>query len=218
MIKHFSIKRKRMLYVYFLLILIVILFPAIIFISRASPAFINIASKTAISEVNRIISLSAGEVFKESEIDIFHGTKDIKNETILAVNTAKLNILRSEFSERLINELEELATSYIYVPFGNIFENSLMLGVGIDIPIKVKYVSVPSVNIISDFKSSGINQVKYSITMTIAVDVSIITSYINITDTVKTDIPILENIIIGKIPSYYVPHNTYNNVKENNDE
>ncbi len=194
--------------------LIIIVMSSIIFISRISPAFINIASKTASSKVSAIISETAKVTLKKSK-DSMNEICENSETSLLKIDTLQLNTLRSDFSEELINKLDEMSQSYIFIPFGNVFKNSFMQGSGVKIPIKAEYTTVPEINIDTAAQTCGINQVKYSAWLAVTVEISIISAYICETRTIKTQVPIYENIIIGKVPSYYTPGYIHAKEKEN---
>ena len=195
-----------------LILIIIIVLSSVLFISRISPAFVNIASKTASSKVSAIISETA-RVTLENSKDTINGICKSSDTAMLKIDTLMLNILRADFSDELIKKLDEMSQSYIFIPFGNVFKNSFMQGSGIKIPIKAEYTTVPEINIDTKAQTCGINQVKYSATLSVTVEISIVSAYICETRTVKTEVPIYENIIIGNVPSYYTSGYIYSKEK-----
>jgi len=203
-LKSISKKNKIKVGIYLLIMLIIIVLSSILFISRISPAFISIAAKTASSKVTAIIS-DAAKVTLEKSCNSLNEICQSSETSLLKIDIIQLNLIRSSFLEELIIKLEEMSQSYIFIPFGNVFKNGFMQGSGVKIPIKAEYTTVPEINIITDADTCGINQVKYSANLSVKVEISIISAYICETRIVETQVPIYENIIIGKVPSYYTP-------------
>lgn len=194
--------------IYTIFIIIIIIAAAVVFLMKASPVFIQTATRIALSEINGIISKKSGDVLRDFEDNLREcSVNDIEEATLVSVNTSELNAIRHKLHQEIVNELDELSDNYIYIPFGSIFKNVLIQGSGIKVPVKVCYTTVPEVAVDSSVTSCGINQVKYTVKFVVTVNVSIISAYICENAAVKIDVPVYEKIIIGKIPSYYTQRN-----------
>lgn len=79
----------------------------------------------------------------------------------------------------------------------------LLSGIGPNIKIKFADSGTVETKVRSEFESAGINQTIHKIYLDVSCKVSILTPY-NVTDeTIKNEVVLAENVIVGVVPSTY---------------
>ena len=74
---------------------------------------------------------------------------------------------------------------------------------GYRIPVKVSLDGVTKTDFDEEFIHAGINQVKNRIYIIVTARISIVSSFMTISETVSTEVPVSETIIVGEVPEYY---------------
>lgn len=79
----------------------------------------------------------------------------------------------------------------------------LLSGKGPGVPIRISSIGNVETDLRSEFTSQGINQTLHRVYLQIECQVSILTPYEDITEKIKNQVLIAENVIVGKIPNTY---------------
>lgn len=79
----------------------------------------------------------------------------------------------------------------------------LLSGKGPGVPIRISSIGNVETDLRSEFTSQGINQTLHRVYLQIECQVSILTPYDDITEKIKNQVLIAENVIVGKIPNTY---------------
>ena len=74
---------------------------------------------------------------------------------------------------------------------------------GYNIPIKVSTIGNVETELKSEFVEKGINQTLHRVYLQVDTEVNILTPYNTISEEIKNQILIAENVIIGNIPQTY---------------
>ena len=78
-----------------------------------------------------------------------------------------------------------------------------MSGIGPSIPMKLSTTGTVETNVRSEFESKGINQTIHRLYLDLECRVSILTPYNTIEDSITNQVVLIENVIVGLIPSTY---------------
>lgn len=78
-----------------------------------------------------------------------------------------------------------------------------MSGMGPSIPMKLSTTGTVETNVRSEFESKGINQTIHRLYLDVVCKVSILTPYNTIEDSITNQVVLIENVIVGLIPSTY---------------
>ena len=70
-------------------------------------------------------------------------------------------------------------------------------------PIKISSIGNVETDLRSEFSEKGINQTLHRVYLQVDCEVSILTPYNSITEKVSNQVLLIENVIVGKIPSTY---------------
>ena len=79
----------------------------------------------------------------------------------------------------------------------------LLSGKGPGVPIRISSIGNVETDLRSEFTSQGINQTLHRVYLQVECNVSILTPYDSITEKIKNQVLIAENVIVGKIPNTY---------------
>jgi sporulation protein YunB len=118
-------------------------------------------------------------------------------------NTGEINRISSVATLAVQKRLQNLPGQILVVPFGQILGLRMMAGYGPSFPIKVIPVGFVESSIHDRFDTAGINQVRHRIFLTILATVKLIVPLVNQEVQVKTDVPLVETIIVGAVPNVY---------------
>ncbi|MDD6214391.1 MAG: sporulation protein YunB [Firmicutes bacterium] len=193
---------------FFLLFIIVFLsmisLSALVFV-RFKPNFEERAKDAARVKATEILNRSIGSVFDDINCcDLVNITNDdAGNVKSVSADTIKMNRLKTCICSRITELAEKNEDMIVYVPMGSLTKYNVLQGVGYKIPIKVAQDGIPSVDFEDEFVQSGINQVKHKIYITAKVDIVIVSAVMNVSETVSTEIPVAETVIVGDVPTYF---------------
>lgn len=76
-------------------------------------------------------------------------------------------------------------------------------GIGPNIPIKISTSGTVITKVRSEFQNAGINQTIHRIYLDIICNVSVLTPYDIIEENISNEIVLIENVIVGIVPSTY---------------
>ncbi len=207
----FSVKNRRFpktvvfLKVFIPLFLILICF--IVIIKRLEPQFwsrvdsyATVFAENAVN--NAVTDVLTTENISYDDLVVLREDPD-KKVSALMVDSIKLNRLKAEISEKIVQSINKKENGYIYINFGSFFTSPLLSGLGPKIRIKIR----PSNQTIIEFKDKtencGINQVRHTIYLDLKVNVTLICATSVKNSSFKTVIPVADTIIVGTVPNYY---------------
>lgn len=192
------IKRRRKKRYAIICVLLVLIMPLYFIIKRSEPIFklrsADAAAQAIRDSVDEVLSdvLSDGNYISDGDSSLYD------------IDTYGLNMLRNDVSCALSRKIQDNYYTKVYISVGSLFDNPILQGLGLRIPIKIYYGSISKVDIKDEFISAGINQTKYKASLDIKLSVSVISFTFCDTRDININIPITERIIIGKVPSYYL--------------
>lgn len=123
---------------------------------------------------------------------------------LIQPNTGEVNRIASEATLAVQKKLHELPEMEIGIPTGQIIGSKIMAGFGPQIPVKVRMAGLVESSINDRFEAAGINQVRHRIFVTVTATVEIVVPLISKEAEVRTDIPLVEAIIVGDVPHVFV--------------
>lgn len=120
--------------------------------------------------------------------------------TSIEINTAGANLFKTDLAKAVKNSLDN---KQISIPLGNVFNNLFLIGRGPKIPIRLNTFGFTTAEISGQFVSGGINQTKHSVFITVETEVSVVLPYKVQSVKVKSQVPVVETVIVGNVPSLY---------------
>ena len=124
-------------------------------------------------------------------------------EDSVITDTVAINQLRSHLMTSVQNALDTQLDGIVYVPLGSVLDPALFHSFGPDVPVNIRPGGFVTSDFEEDYESCGINQVKYSVYLTVSAEVRYTGLFLQSVSYINTRVPIVENISIGNVPDYY---------------
>ena len=199
-----NLKRKQKIVKIF--IIMVIAFSTVkIVLDAISPIFDTLCKDKAKSIATIIANEEATNVMKEHTYDeLFTLEKDKDgNITMIKSNIIAINEIISDVAVKIQNTINQRGRENIEIALGSFTGFKLLSGKGPGVPIKISSIGNVETDLRSEFSEKGINQTLHRVYLQVDCEVSILTPYNSITEKVSNQVLLIENVIVGKIPSTY---------------
>ena len=189
-----------------LFILLLVFTSAFIFVdSRLRPLVIETARYKVQSLVTQAANIAIIEEMEKTSLsygDLITVSRDEKGDvSLLSYNTLEVNRLKSQITSSVIEKVNQLEQTDIFIPLGNITYMDFLHNKGPELRFRITPVAYVETDIESDFEHTGINQVNHRIFIALKVKASaLIPSYSTNVD-FKTKVCVAQTIIIGKVPN-----------------
>ncbi len=125
----------------------------------------------------------------------------------LSTDTVRLNLLRAEVLDRIVDQVEELDSHSLGVPLGALTGVDLFSALGPDLPVQVLSVASAEGNYRNDFTSAGVNQTLHRILLDVSVTARLLLPGGVVETQVSTPVCVAETVIIGQPPQTYLNWN-----------
>ena len=159
------------------------------------------------NEVIIMINECVGDYISENNIAysdlITVSLNDNKEVTSVETDTITINKLKADITNAIANELKDSRGEKIRVSLGNLLDSYILDHIGIEFQVKLTDYGFIETDIITSFKSTGINQTLHKINLKIKVDVNINVGTLYQTETVETEILLAETVLVGNVPEFY---------------
>lgn len=122
----------------------------------------------------------------------------------ISSNSATINMLALELTEKAQNALSRMGSTGIDIPIGSFSGMPIFTGRGPTINIKMLPIGTIYCKFNSTFTEAGINQTNHRIYLKVFSSVSVILPTANQIVETQTELMISESIIVGEIPDTYL--------------
>lgn len=169
------------------------------------PIFDTLCENRAKSIATIVSNEQATNVMKNySYDDLFSIEKDSNgNITMIKSNVITINEIISDIPIKIQEEINKQGRDNISIALGSFTGFKLLAGRGPGIKITISCIGNVETDLKSEFISQGINQTLHSVYLDVKCNVSILTPFNNIEKEIVNQILLMENIIVGNIPSTY---------------
>ena len=169
------------------------------------PIFDTLCKDKAKSIATIISNEETTNVMKEHTYDeLFTLEKDKDgNITMIKSNIIAINEIISDVAVKIQNTINQRGRENIEIALGSFTGFKLLSGKGPGVPIKISSIGNVETDLRSEFSEKGINQTLHRVYLQVDCEVSILTPYNSITEKVSNQVLLIENVIVGKIPSTY---------------
>ena len=157
--------------------------------------------------VQQIVNRAVNEQLYETgdlEDILLHKTNEDGQLEVLQANTQAMNILMTEISKELQEQYSETADEAYYVPVGVLLGDHILSQGGPEIKLRIRPLSVSSMDFKTEFETQGINQTKYKVYLNLTSEVKVLAPFTKDTFQIATTVLIAEAIILGTVPGSYV--------------
>lgn len=136
--------------------------------------------------------------------DLFSVVRDdAGNIEMVQANSPEINMVAREIANLAQANLDALDLKEISIPIGTFTGLALLTGLGPDVTISVMPIGSALCDFVSYFVAAGINQTLHKIYIDVHAEISIITPLDEPTITVKAEVLVAENLIVGEVPEFY---------------
>lgn len=198
--------RRRRIKIFFLIIFPLSILLTIVYITfQVTPAFINLSEdkvyEVTFSTINKVIGEELEKINTENLLNYKYDSAG----KIVAVNAniSTMNKLNNAISGAISQEISNLGTIYVELPLGSFINSTLFPAIGPKLPIKVIPLDTVTTQYQTEFTSTGINQTRHKIFITITCNVGLLSTLAKTDQEIKIQIPIAETIIVGNVPTTY---------------
>lgn len=153
--------------------------------------------------VNEAVKSLLGDTVKYGDIVSITRDKEDNIES-LSVNTILVNGIARDTTLITQSKLKMLGQTAIGVPLGTLSGITVLGGKGPIVKVNILPVGSVSVSFSSSFQRAGINNTLHTITMVVDTAVNVLVPGISQNVSIKTDVPLVNTVIIGKIPDTYL--------------
>ena len=123
---------------------------------------------------------------------------------VLQANTRVMNLIMTEVSKELQQQYSERKEDVYRVPLGVLLGDRILSQTRPEIRLRIRPLSVSSIDFKTEFESQGINQTKYKVYLELTSEVKVLAPFTEDTFSVASTVLIAEAIILGDVPGSYV--------------
>lgn len=170
-----------------------------------NPIFESLCEDKAKGVATRITNEETTKIMNKYNYDTFFTVEKDANEKVrmITANVLKINQVTSDVALEIQKSLEDNEKNKIYISSGAITGIRFLSGAGPKIPLRIASSGTIDTDLRSEFVAQGVNQTIHRVYLDIKTNVSILTSFETIEKTIENQVLILENVIVGEIPSTY---------------
>ena len=172
--------------------------PLVVEVSRAQ---VDSVATTAISDAIYKVMMEQNYAYDDF-IDVKYNTAgDVSS---IAAKSIELNKFARELSTEAQIELDGITELGISVPLGTFSGINALSGVGPKVKVRIMPIGSVITSFTSSFESAAINQTKHSLYIDVNITISVILPLTTKNIDFITQVLICENIIVGKVPDFYL--------------
>ena len=201
-----SFKKKKTKKVIRILTIFIIAFLTVkIILDSVLPIFDTLCENEAKSIATIVSNEQATNVMREHSYDeLFTIEKDSDgNITMIKSNVVPINEIISDVANKIQIELDNKGRDDIEIALGSFTGFKLLAGRGPGIKIRISTIGNVETDLRSEFTAQGINQTLHRVYLEVKCNVSILTPFDNIERQITNQVLLIENVIVGNIPSTY---------------
>ena len=200
-----SNKYKKII-IYIIIIIIIGYFTAITIIKAITPIIERQCRVVAQSTATRFANEACNSAMQNIRYeDLCTIEKDEEGKIrLIEMNSININKLNSQIALDIQNKLNNNESSKFYIRLGSFTGSKILSGRGPNVEIRMSTIGAVKTNIKSEFEETGINQTLHKIYIDIECNVSLLSPFKDLDESVNVQVLLSETIISGDIPeSYY---------------
>lgn len=201
-------RRGRRVFAVILVLLALLIILFIVVERRVEPTLMLIAQAKAEQVAKLAITDAVTKRISQQSVDVNEVVMMEKDEngSIKAVNFnfKEYSRIVGETTARIQNRLKEFEQENVQttIPLGLATKNVFLEHIGPDIPVSFVPIGAVKTKLETKLKQAGINMVLVTVYIYVEVDLRVIIPFATKQQTVTTEIPISEALIVGKVPTY----------------
>lgn len=164
---------------------------------------VNHAKNIAIRTIHQTVSQNVSQKQTEYDSIVLLERSADNSITALKSNLSGISKLKSDLNLEIVNNISQIDHDILQIPLGSLFGNDLFAGLGPKISFQIMPYGAAETDIVTNFKESGINQTLLDVSVKVKADVSVLMPTLRKKSTVETTVPIMQTVIVGKVPDSY---------------
>ena len=209
--RHIYIKSSRShkrasLFLFIMLLFAFLFFILAYFLQVVRPVILRLAENQSTVIAEQSVSKALGSLFQDVSYEDFITISRLEDGTVssLEANLSDINRLRSMAAAAIQEAISATRETELHLPLGSVSGHELLAGMGPTIPVRLTPFGRSVVNFKSNFSAVGVNQTRLEIYLQAKTTVDIVLPLARISRQITTDLPIIQTIIVGKVPDNYV--------------
>ncbi len=204
-----KLRKKRKFRFRILIILAVVILLIVLFEMYMKPFQDKVMENRAKVIVEDRVSEIANSVIESSDYNydklLVKSVGSDDKVTSLSVDSQAVNKLQNEFSDVFQNKMDDLITSTFSVPIGDFTNLTMLSSMGPRITFTYDMTGSVSVELKSDFTSTGMNQTLHRLTMIVDAEIVFISQSYMENMNIRNEFAVAETVIVGNTPNYLYP-------------
>lgn len=123
---------------------------------------------------------------------------------LLATDSAKMNALRSQILQNVLEKVDSLNSEDLGIPLGSITGLSTASDWGPDLPVQVLAAATPTAEFRNVFTSEGINQTLHQVMLDVKVEITLLIPGGKTETQVEATVCVTETLLLGQVPDTYL--------------
>ena len=207
----FNMKKFRKVFPYVIIIAILFIFNMIW--RAVTPVFDSLAKDEAKIIATKVTNEEISKIMEKCNYDTFFDIEKDANGKIqmISANVLKINQITSDIAINIQKSLRNDDDKNISIAIGSLTGVKMFAGFGPKIPIRIISIGNVETNLKSEFISQGVNQTIHRVYLEVKSTVDILTPFSTLSESINNQVLILENVILGEIPSNYYDFDGINN-------
>lgn len=172
------------------------------------PAVTTLASVQAENEITGIINDAVTATLADQGVayaDLVTVERDESGKvSLVAVDSVKLNSLRTQILEQVLEQVEGLDAQELGVPLGSLTGFATASDWGPVLPVGVLTAAVPRAEFSNQFTAQGINQTLHQIMLDVTVELTLLIPGGRTETSVTAQVCVAETLLVGEVPETYL--------------
>ena len=200
-----EVLKKRRKVVEIIVVLIIAFSVVKLILDAVLPIFNTLCENRAKSIATIISNEQATIVMTEHSYDeLFTIEKDNNgNVVMIKANVVPINEIISDVANKIQEQLDQKGREDVEIALGSFTGFKLLAGRGPGIKIRISSIGNVETDLRSEFTAQGINQILHRVYLQVKCRVSILTPFNDIEQEITNQVLLIENVIVGNIPSTY---------------
>lgn len=123
--------------------------------------------------------------------------------TAISADMVEVNAIRSVLTVEILKKMEKLAQTDLTIPLGSLIGLRTLSGRGPGIPFRIVMATAPTLRLVSNLKSAGINQTCHSIRIQVSLSAEAILPFMGEAIASDNEILLSEVVLVGNVPQSY---------------
>ena len=201
-----TVSNKTKMKITKIFIIMVIAFSTVkLILDAVLPIFDSLCKDKAKAIATIVANEQATEVMKQHTYDELFSIEKDNNGNIVMIksNVLPINEIISDIPNKIQQRIDEMGRDDVEIALGSFTGIRLLAGRGPGIKIRISSIGNVQTDLRSEFISQGINQTLHRVYLQVRCEVSVLTPFYDVKESIDNQVLLMENVIVGHVPSTY---------------